>query len=139
MKIKKIIIGVLIFGIVGVFVAYKMYNKPHIIVSETTADISISANKIVADFSADETTANSKYLEKIIEVKGVISETKIEKGKGIITLKTNDDFGSVLCHLSAKSTKKMDALKEGQTITLKGICTGYLMDVILVKAEISGQ
>jgi DNA/RNA endonuclease YhcR with UshA esterase domain len=139
MKIKKIIIGVLIFGIVGVFVAYKMYNKPHIIVSETTADISISANKIVADFSADETAANSKYLEKIIEVKGLISETKIEKGKGIITLKTNDDFGSVLCHLSAESTKQMEALKEGQTITLKGICTGYLMDVILVKAEISSQ
>lgn len=136
MKIKKIIIGVLILGSFGAFVAYKMYNKPHVNVEKASADITISANKILEDFSSDETTANTKYLEKIIEVKGVISDTKIEKEKGIITLKTNDDFGSVLCHLSTAATKQMSALKEGQTITVKGICTGYLMDVILVKSEI---
>jgi DNA/RNA endonuclease YhcR with UshA esterase domain len=136
MKIKKVIIGILILGSLGAFVAYKMYNKPHVNVKEASADIAISANKILEDFSTDEITANTKYLEKIIEVKGVISDTKIEKEKGIITLKTNDDFGSVLCHLSAAATKQMSALKEGQTITVKGICTGYLMDVILVKSEI---
>ena len=67
----------------------------------------------------------------------MISETRIEKEKGIITLKTNDDFGSILCHLSAKSTKKMDKLKVGEIVIVKGICTGYLMDVILVKSEIT--
>lgn len=136
MKLKKIIIGILVLGIIGAFVGYKMYNKPHVDVSEASADITISANKILEEFSSDETTANSKYLEKIIEVKGVVSETKLEKEKGIITLKTNDDFGSVLCHLSDEATQKMSALKEGQTITVKGICTGYLMDVIIIKSEI---
>ncbi|WP_189663203.1 MULTISPECIES: OB-fold protein [unclassified Polaribacter] len=136
MKIKKIIIGILILGIVGVFVAYKMYNKPHVKVDEVATDIASTANKILEDFTADETIANSKYLEKIIEVKGEISEIKIVKEKGIITLKTNDDFGSVLCHLSAEATKEISTLQTGQTITLKGICTGYLMDVILVKSEI---
>ena len=47
-----------------------------------------------------------------------------------------DDFGSVLCHLSEEATKEMSVLIEGQTITVKGICTGYLMDVILIKSEI---
>jgi DNA/RNA endonuclease YhcR with UshA esterase domain len=136
MKLKKIIIGILVLGIIGAFVGYKMYNKPHVDVSEASADITISANKILEEFSSDETTANSKYLEKIIEVKGVVSETKLEKEKGIITLKTNDDFGSVLCHLSDEATGKMCTLKEGQTITVKGICTGYLMDVIIIKSEI---
>jgi hypothetical protein len=41
-----------------------------------------------------------------------------------------------LCHLSDKATRKMNSLKEEQTITLKGICTGFLLDVILVKCEI---
>jgi DNA/RNA endonuclease YhcR with UshA esterase domain len=136
MKIKKIILGILILGIVGAFVAYKMFNKPHVNVANTKSDIFLSADKILNDFSANEITANSKYLEKIIEVKGVISELNIEKKKGIITLKTTDDFGSVLCHLSEEATKEMNALIEGQTITVKGICTGYLMDVILVKSEI---
>jgi DNA/RNA endonuclease YhcR with UshA esterase domain len=136
MKTKKIIIGILVLGMLGAFVAYKMYNKPHVNVAEASTDISISAEKILADFSADEITANSKYLEKIIEVKGVVSELNIEKEKGIITLKTRDDFGSVLCHLSEEATKEMSVLIEGQTITVKGICTGYLMDVILIKSEI---
>jgi hypothetical protein len=136
MKTKKIIIGILVLGILSAFVAYKMYNKPHLNVGEASADISISAEKILGDFSADEMTANLKYLEKIIEVKGVISELNIEKQKGIITLKTTDDFGSVLCHLSEEATKKMSVFQVGEIITVKGICTGYLMDVILIKSEI---
>jgi len=136
MKTKKIIIIILILAIVGAFVAYKMYNKPHVDVADSKSDIVLTADAIMTDFSSNENEANTKYLEKIIEVSGVISEMKKEKGKGIITLKTNDDFGSVLCHLSASSSTKMNALKEGQTINIKGICTGYLMDVILVKCEL---
>lgn len=136
MNRKKIIIAILVLAIVGAFLGYKMYNKPHVDVAEASADINISANKILAEFSKDETTANTKYLEKIVAVKGEIAEIKIEKEKGIITLKTNDDFGSILCHLSTKATKKLSTLKVGQTITVKGICTGFLMDVVLVKSEI---
>ena len=126
----------LVVGIIGVFIAYKIYNKPHVNVAETSSDISLSANDIIKDFSSDENTANSKYLEKIIEVSGTISELKIENEKGIVSLKTNDDFGSILCHLSTEETKKITTLKEGKTIKIKGICTGYLMDVILVKCVI---
>ena len=136
MNRKKVVITVLIFGMLGAFLAYTMYNKPHVDVAETTADISITANTLLNEFSTDETTANVKYLDKIVAVKGDISAIKIEKAKGIITLKTNDDFGSILCHLSEASTQKISDLKEGQTITVKGICTGFLMDVVLVKSEI---
>jgi hypothetical protein len=136
MNIKKISIGILILGILGALVAYKMYNKPHLNIDKASADITISADKILNDFTSDENTANSKYLEKIIQIKGVISDIKVEQEKGIITIKTNDDFGSVLCHLSIEATKKISSFKAGQTIQLKGICTGYLMDVILVKCEI---
>jgi len=136
MKIKKIIIFILVLAIVGAFIGYKIYNKPHVDVAETSADIKITANKILEEFSEDETLANSKYLEKIIAVNGEIADIKIEKEKGIITLKTNDDFGSILCHLSTEATKELDSLNVGQTITVKGICTGFLMDVILVKSEI---
>jgi DNA/RNA endonuclease YhcR with UshA esterase domain len=136
MNRKKILIVILILGIIGAFTAYRIYNKPHVDVANTKPDISLTANKILNDFSSDENEANTKYLEKIIEVKGVISGMKTEKGLGIISLKTNDDFGSLLCHLSEESTTKMSNIKEGQIISIKGICTGYLMDVILVKCEV---
>ena len=136
MNKKKIIIVVIILGLIATFVAYKMYNKPHVNVFEKSADVIITADKILEDFSSDENTANTKYLEKIIEIKGAISSIKIENEKGIISLQTNDDFGSVLCHFSIESTKKIKEIQKGQDIVVKGICTGYLMDVILVKCEI---
>jgi hypothetical protein len=134
---KKLIIAILIIGLIGVFVAYKMYNKPHINVADSKSDITLTADKIINDFSSDESKANTLYLDKIIEISGEISELNVVKQKGIITLKTKDDFGSVLCHLSDEGTKKMSSLKERQTIYVKGICTGYLLDVILVKCEIT--
>ena len=136
MNKKKIIIVVLILGLIVAFVAYKMYNKPHVNVFEKSADIITNADKILKDFSSDENTANTKYLEKIIKIKGAVSDIKIENEKGIISLETNDEFGSVLCHLSIESTKKIKEIQKGQDIVVKGICTGYLMDVILVKCEV---
>jgi len=136
MKKNKIIIVILIIGIVGVFIAYKMYNKPHVNVADTKSVITLTADKIINDFSSDESKANIMYLDEIISVSGEVYEMNLEKGKGIITLKTKDDFGSVLCHLSDEGTKKMSVLKKGQTISIKGICTGYLLDVILIKCEI---
>jgi hypothetical protein len=136
MKTKKIGIAVLISLLIAAFVAYNIYNKPHVNVGETSSDITITAAEILNNFTVDETSANAIYLEKIIEVIGVISDIKVERKKGIITLKTNDDFGNVLGHLSDEATNNISTLKIGQTVTLKGICTGYLMDVILVKCEI---
>jgi hypothetical protein len=139
MKTKRIIISFLIFGILCFFIIYKIYNRPHINIIESKADITLTADKIIYDFSSDEPKANRSYLDKIIKISGIISELKLEKEKGIITLKTNQDFGSVLCHLSVEASQKMNLLKVGQTITLKGVCTGYLMDVILVKSEIVNE
>lgn len=136
MNTNKIIAVILGFGIISLFIVYKIYNKPHVNVSDTKSDITITADQIINDFSSDETKANRSYLDKIIKISGVISELKVVKQKGIITLKTNHDFGSVLCHLSDKASQKINSLKEEQTLTLKGICTGFLMDVILVKCEI---
>lgn len=130
---KYIIIAIIISG---VFFIHNVYNKPHTDVAETLVEIRISADKIVEDFSLDETIANRNYLDKTIAVKGVISATKIENNKGIVTLKTNDDFGSVLCYLSTESTRKINLLRVGDTTVVKGICTGYLMDVVLIKSEI---
>ena len=139
MKKNKIIISILIFGSLCFFIVYQTYNTPHRNIMGSTKDISLTADKIMYDFFSDESKANKRYLDKIIEVSGIISELKVVKEKGIITLKTTQDFGNVLCHLSEDTSQDIQALSEGQRITLKGVCTGYLMDVILVKSEVINE
>lgn len=139
MKKNKIIISILIFGSICFFIVYQTYNTPHRNVIGSTKDISLTADKIMDDFFSDESKANQRYLDKIIEVSGIISELKVVKEKAIITLKTTQDFGNVLCHLSENASQDILALSEGQRITLKGVCTGYLMDVILIKSEVINE
>ena len=133
---KKISIYILIIGLLGIFIGYKMYNKPHINVAEKPVEITIIANTLLADFSSDETKANTEYLDKIIAVKGMVTTIEFNGEKAAISLQTKDDFGSVVCYLVKDEFKKSAEIKEGQEVILKGICTGFLMDVILVKCVI---
>ncbi|MGK0422186.1 MAG: hypothetical protein ACJAVE_001890 [Polaribacter sp.] len=133
---KKISIYILIIGLLGIFIGYKMYNKPHVNVAEKLADIAVTANILLAEFSLDETKANLKYLDKIIAVKGTITNIEFNAEKATISLQTEDDFGSVVCYLVKDEFKKSVEIKEGQELEIKGICTGFLMDVILVKCVI---
>lgn len=133
---KGILFIFLIIAIIGGVIVLKIANKSHLDVSSTLPKISISATKLIDEFLLDETKANKNYLDKLIAVNGTISSIKIKEEKGIISLKTEDDFGSILCHLSEEATKNMSHLTNGQSIQIKGICTGFLMDVILVRCEI---
>lgn len=135
MNRKKTVSVILIF-VVFSFVAYKFYNKPHVDVKKTSPNFKINAEKLFSEFSLNETNANEKYLDKIIEVEGEILDIILEDDKGVVSLKTRDDFASVMCYLSENSSKSIQKLSVGNIITLKGICTGYLMDVVLVKSEI---
>lgn len=135
MKLKKIILILFVLGLIGAFVAYKMYNKPHVNVAETSSDITLKATKIVDDFSTDENTANQKYLDKIIKVTGTISSIETENENIIIGLAGND-FGNVMCYFSKENKTKLNNLKEGTKISVKGICTGFLLDVVLVECVI---
>jgi hypothetical protein len=133
---KKISIYILIIVLLGIFIGYKMYHNPHINVAEKSVDINITANTLLANFSSDETKANTKYLDKIIAVKGMVTNVEFNGEKAAISLQTKDDFGSVVCYLVKEEVKKSAAIKEGQEVILKGICTGFLMDVILVKCVV---
>jgi hypothetical protein len=134
---KKILITGIIILLAGVFVFFKIYNKPHIDVSAAKPNISTEAGILLGEFLTNETEANSKYLEQIIQVVGTIAEIDTDKnGNAIIVLRKNDDIESVICHILPEENKKASNLKIGQKINIKGICTGYLMDVILVKCVI---
>ena len=135
-KRNIVVLSILFIVLVGICLVEATYFKPHVNVAESTPDISLATPTLLNDFQNDENKANTAYLEKIIMVSGKILELTTADGNGVITLDGEGAFGSVICHLSPEENKKLVNLKEGQNISIKGICTGYLMDVILVKCVI---
>ena len=133
---KRILKWVLLFLLVvittGGIIAYKLYNKPHRNVTSSRS-IPVTAIQLASEYESNEEQANLKYLDKVLEVDGVLNEiSKNQSGESVITLKGNDMTG-VICTLQGKAGI---TAQPGTSITLKGICTGYLTDVILVRAVV---
>lgn len=134
---KKLLIAAVIAVLTGVAFAYYLYNKPHQSIADDEPAFTIDAKMLVSDYDTDEATANAKYLGKIVEVKGTISE-KITDSKGKITITLQGaDLAGVGCEFEPGAQKHLTGLSEGQEVCVKGICTGVLMDVVLADCVIT--
>ena len=130
-KFKIFVIVFLILIVVGGVITYNMWTKPNRSV-ENEKGISITAAQLVKEFQENENNANKKFLNKAIEVTGIVAELgNNQDGKSTITLSSDDAFTGVFCTL--KETKD---IASGATVTIKGICSGMLTDVRLSEAVI---
>ncbi|MBT8194847.1 MAG: OB-fold putative lipoprotein [Bacteroidia bacterium] len=132
---KKILIGVLALIIVGGIYFATQYFKPHKNIETAKEDVSITAPNLFSAFSDNEAKANTDYLDKIILVSGEINEVTVDDSSNVnVYLNVgNDGFGSVSCNFSSEEGQKALNYKNGQVVKIKGVCTGFLMDVVLNK------
>jgi len=125
---KKIFFSIIILIIIaGLSYAYYIWNKPARDVTKEKG-IQITAVAIFDSFSTNEQAANKLFLDKAVEVTGTVSSVKKNQaGQTVVYLSSSDPVFGVNC------TFKQDpgTITNGSTITFKGICTGYLSDVVL--------
>ncbi len=127
---KKALLALLIIGIVGIAVGYYQWNKPKENMATSQAEATVGAAQLLTEYSAAEDAANAKYLGKTIAVSGPVKETSIEAGTIKVMLGTGQEFG-VYCTLDSLAQHPRTAFPLGETITLKGKCDGYNLDVQL--------
>lgn len=120
----------------AVFIYTRIYNKPHADIFRMKADYSVSAEAILGEFQTNETAANKKYLDKVVQVEGKIRGIDTADGVSVIVLGKDGAISSVRCNMDPAENKRVISLKKGQDLKLKGMCTGFLLDVILVRAVI---
>lgn len=113
-----------------------LYYKPHASVAHATADVVIDAATLFREFQENEVNANKKYLDKIIEVKGAVSDIQQTPTTSSIQLHSGDAGGGINCSLS-NSEGHIQIPSKGTLITVKGKCAGFLMDVNLVDCVIN--
>ncbi|NCI47740.1 OB-fold protein [Sediminibacterium soli] len=128
----KVLLIVLVIGLVGAAgVVYYVYNRPHRDVS-TEQGVKLTAQGIYDAFHTNEAEANKLYLDKAIELTGEVADIATNQdGKVVVNFKTNDPMVVINCTFKENPGN----LKPGQTITFKGICTGYIPDANVVINE----
>lgn len=132
-NMKKILIAILLISTAGIATGYYLYNKPAKGIESVKADVTIDAPTLFSSYENDETTSNQKFLGKVVEVEGVVQNMNcLRDGNSSITLKTNNEMFGVICNLDSLHAKDV-IYKEGEKAKLKGVCTGMLMDVVLIK------
>jgi hypothetical protein len=133
MKSKTIYFAILVCLIVVNF-GYRMWNKPHKETANVTADAVLSPSALLTEYNANEDAANSKYLDKIIEVKGKVRAINTVDTGSSLSLDTGDEMASIICEFEQKEITAN--VQVGDEISVKGFCTGKLMDVVLVRCSL---
>ena len=132
-----IFISIIIIAIAGV-VGYILWNKPFTDPLKGDA-IEVSAIQLFKDFSTNEAAAQKKYVptqvgDKKIQVNGEIKEIgKNEDGETFYVLKAADEMFGVKCIM--QKGKEISNIKVGDSVTVRGFCDGYIMDVIVNRCK----
>ena len=131
---KKILLILLALGVIGAGFGYYLYNKPVASLEKKKAEVEITADQLILAYETDEKTADSLYLGKVIAVSGTISEISNAEGKLKINLETSNPISMVICEM--EEGQDASSYAPGAAITIKGLCSGYLSDVIVVQSTI---
>lgn len=130
---RKIIIGIIVLIVALVIYGLYQFNKGPITLENKKADIQLTSGNLLNAFLENENDANTLYLDKIIEVSGLIASINKEGEVVTVKLESEDLMSAVICEMGDGYSNE---LKEGDQVKIKGQCTGFLMDVILVKCVI---
>jgi hypothetical protein len=129
---KRIILfAVLMVVAVAAWYAYQEYNRKNKNLAEVEAEITINATTLLEAFEKDSSAANKRYLGKILAVNGIIKSIETEDNDATVILGDAGNMSSVRCSMDTTYAMKMASYKEGQSITIRGACTGFNKDDLL--------
>jgi hypothetical protein len=139
-KTKKILLVSLVAIVIIIAITgYMMWNKPHKNVKDADA-VKISAVELYNSFIADSSKANILYADKVVLVSGEVNQVSLnQQAQQVILLKTAVTGAFINCTMEGKTV----GFKTGDSIAIKGICSGYISgdiemglpgDVFLIRA-----
>lgn len=128
--IKIALFFVSFIALSGILAALYMYNLKPGNMAKAKPDFILSATILQKAFEDNETTASTMYINKTLEVSGTIASVKPAANNVLnISLETGSVLSSVICTFPAITDASK--FRAGEKITLRGQCSGFLMDVLL--------
>lgn len=98
--------------------------KDHDDTANVKSAYTVNALDMIREFEANDSVANVKYKEKILTVNGRVSETEI-LNDSTVNIKMADTTGSyAIFSFSDKDVVEAKNVKQGDSISIKGSCSG---------------
>ncbi len=132
-SVRIFLLFALVLLISGILAGLYLYNKQHKDLSKVDADYIMEAHQLADAFVTDEKAASEKYINKVIEVTGLVSSVEFGSADSTlsITLTGNGDNSDIICTFNGITEKSQVSYKDGERLTVRGECSGMLMDVLL--------
>jgi len=94
--------------------------------------VSLTTNEMISLLEKESSKNLQDYIEKAIEIKGVLKEVTHRGGKTTLILAGDEDNKYILCEMQDDQAIKVEKLKNDTMIVVKGIFKGVLLDAILL-------
>jgi hypothetical protein len=128
--VKYSLFVVFFIALAGILAGLYYYNLQPGDLQKVKPDFVMTSAELLKAFEDNEAEANTRFVKKIIEVSGIIESVKTVENNALnISLKTESDLSSVICTLTPVTDTS--EFIPGSWITLRGECSGFLMDVLL--------
>lgn len=144
-KIITVLLVLFILGLIGSAMGGGKSNSP---ISQTnnqvqqqqpapTPSIVVAPAKIIADYEANGVAADEMYKGKTVEVSGTIKDiSKDILDTPYVTLESGNIVWSVQCMFDKSDASKLVSLSQNQKITLTGVVSGKMGNVLINNCQI---
>ena len=127
---NNILLAVFFIALAGAGVLWYLFTEKVGDTSKEKAEYTMGAQDLIAEFKKNDSLANKKYAEKIIEVSGIV--TAVEPADTTANLKMADSTGSsVIFAFQQQHLAEAKMVKVGERVSVKGSCSGGAYSEIL--------
>lgn len=135
----KYLPAILVVVLIGAFIIWRYaFRESGMNVSSEKPDYALTSSGLLQSFETDENAANALYLDKILLVSGTVESVSSDSLGISVYLKEGDAVAGVICSFEKESIDTV-LIRKGIQVNVKGICSGYLMDVVLNKCSLETE
>ena len=127
---KWILVLVIIVIIVAAWYGYSEYNRTHTDLQGQKAVATLTAASLIGAFDKDSAAAGKQYNEQVIAVQGTVKKMEMAENPVVIFLGDPSQMSSVQCSMDSTHAADYKDIRNGATIMVKGLVTGYRTDDI---------
>jgi hypothetical protein len=124
-----IILGLIALG--ATIYGYLEYTRTFPSLADVEASAQLDAATLIAAFETDESGATVTYVDKVLEISGILTEIRDENNFITLTLSPESGTGSILCDMDSTFAEKARALQIDSKVAIKGECKGFNADELL--------